>query len=333
MKQAVLVTPEFGKDKGGIQNWMYFVQKLLHFGGWKTDVYAYKEDHFLKKIGLLLKSKVYFLATWKMSFFIFPLVLLSKRPVFIFVHGNDILRLNIFQKKWISYLSGKPTVYFIANSKAIATIFYDELSSEVDLIQPPFMEIADHGPKIKENNNYIFLTISRLVKRKNIHRVIQALYRLKKEGLEFHYYIAGDGEEKKSLSLLVKNLSMENEIEILGRVSEDQKNSLYKRSNYFLLPSVYDDVTGSIEGYGIVFIEANSYGVPVLSGNSGGMVEAVIDQVSGLYCDGSEDDIVEKIKKLIKINFDAEELYQHAKKHDYKLQQQFLNFIEKKIDE
>lgn len=332
MKQAMIVTPEFGKDKGGIQNWMYFVQKLLHSGGWQTDIYAYKEDHFLNKIGLLLKSKVYFLATWKMSLFIFPIVLLSKRPVFIFLHGNDILRLNISQKTWINYLSGKPTVYFIANSKAIATIFYDEFSSEVDLIQFPFMEITDHGPKIKENNTYVFLTISRLVKRKNIHRVIRALYRLKQEGLEFHYYIAGDGEEKQDLSTLVKTLSMENEIEILGRVSEDQKSSLYKRSNYFLLPSVYDEDDGSIEGYGIVFIEANSYGIPVLSGNTGGMVEAVVEEVTGLHCDGSEDDIVEKIKKMIKISFEAEDLYQHAKKHDYKLQQPFLNFIEKKIN-
>lgn len=333
MKQAMIVTPEFGKDKGGIQNWMYFVQKLLNFRGWKTEVYAYKEDHILDKIGLLLKLKVYFLATWKMSFFLFPVVLLSKRTFFIFVHGNDILCLNKFQKKWIRYLCGKSSIHFIANSKAIAAIFHEEVKCNIDFVQPPFMEITDNHPKIKQNKTYVFLTISRLVKRKNIHRVIQALHRLKKEGLDFHYYIAGDGEEKKDLITLVKNLSMENEIEILGRVEEEQKMSLYKRSNYFLLPSVYDEADGSIEGYGIVFIEANSFGIPALSGNSGGMTEAVIDQVSGLQCDGSVDDIVEKIKKIIKIDFDGEVLYQHAKKHDYRVQQSFLSFIEKKIDE
>lgn len=333
MKQVLIITPEFGKDKGGIQNWMYFVQKLLHFRGWKTEVYAYKEDRISDKIGLLLTSKVYFLATWKMSFFIFPVVLLSKRNFFIFVHGNDILCLNIFQKKWIRYLCGKSGVHFIANSKAVATLFDKEVTCKVDFVQPPFMEIPDHHPKIKQEQSCVFLTISRLVKRKNIHRVIQALHRLKKEGVDFHYYIAGNGEAKKDIISLVKNLSMENEIEVLGRVSEDQKRILYKRSNYFLLPSVYDEADGSIEGYGIVFIEANSYGLPVLSGNTGGMVEAVIDRVSGLHCDGSVDDIVGKIKKMIKIHFDGEDIYQHAKKHDFRAQQPFMNFIEKKIDE
>ncbi len=333
MRQAMIVMSEFGKDKGGIQNWMYFVQKLLSFKGWKTEAYAYKEDHLLEKLGLLLTSKVYFLATWKMSFFIFPVLLSSKRTFFIFVHGNDILRLNMFQKKWIRYLCGKSKVHFIANSKAVATLFYKEIEHNVDLVQPPFVEIINHNLKIKHEMKRAFLTVSRLVKRKNIQSIIRALHRLKKEGLDFHYYIAGDGEEKRDIISLVKNLSMENEVEILGRVSEDQKKSLYKRSNYFLLPSIYDAADGSIEGYGIVFIEANSYGLPVLSGNTGGMTEAVIDEVSGLHCDGSVDDIFEKITKMLNIKFDAEALYQYAKKHDFRVQQSFMNFIEKKIDE
>ena len=249
MKQAMIVMSEFGKDKGGIQNWMYFVQKLLSFKGWKTEAYAYKEDHLLEKLGLLLTSKVYFLATWKMSFFIFPVLLSSKRTFFIFVHGNDILRLNMFQKKWIRYLCGKSKVHFIANSKAVATLFYKEIEHNVDFVQPPFMEIINHNLKIKHEMKCAFLTVSRLVKRKNIQSIIRALHRLKKEGLDFHYYIAGDGEEKRDIISLVKNLSMENEVEILGRVSEDRKKSLYKRSNYFLLPSIYDAADGSIEGY------------------------------------------------------------------------------------
>jgi len=82
----------------------------------------------------------------------------------------------------------------------------------------------------------------------------------------------------------------------------------------------------SIEGYGIVFIEANSYGVPVISGNTGGMKEAVINSVTGYHCNGTVLDIVDKILLAIETPFNINLIYKHALKHDYRNQLDFYIF-------
>jgi len=331
MRKALIVTSEFGREKGGIQNWMFYVHKLLGLHDFDIDVYAYKEDNPFRKIKQLLKSQIYLLATWKMSLFIIPALLLKQKTVFIFIHGNDILNLNRFQNFWLNCLCKQSQIYFIANSQAVAQIFYQVTKREIDLVQYPFLEIVKKYPETKACKIPVFLTISRLVKRKNIHHVLLALHKLKNEGLQFQYYIAGIGVEKETLMNLVETLSLSQEVQLLGAVSEKQKEELYIRSDYFLLPSVYDQADGSIEGYGIVFIEANAYGLPVISGNTGGMTEAVKDGVTGYQCDGTVDDIAQKIRKMLTTSFDGFLLYEYAQKHNYLKQKQFLYFIEKSL--
>ncbi len=329
MKKTLIITSEFGREKGGIQNWMFYVRKLLDIYGFDVNVYAYKENNLFGKLTSLFKSQIYFLATWKMSFFITPILLLKKRTIFIFIHGNDILNLNRFQKFWLSYLCGQPHIHFIVNSKAISKITEQEVKCNIDFVQYPFMEVEEQKLPIKPHKIPIFLTISRLVKRKNIYNVVLALGELKKEGLKFIYYIAGEGVEKGRLVTLVEKLHLQEEVKILGKVSEEEKKNLYLECDYFVLPSVYDEENGSIEGYGIVFIEANTYGLPVLGGNTGGMTEAIVDGETGFHCDGSMEDIKKKIIKLVDTNFDDNILYMHAQKHSYRKQEGFLKFIQK----
>ena len=331
MKKALIVTSEFGREKGGIQNWMYYVHKLLGEHDFDIDVYAYKEDNPFRKFKQAIKSQIYLLATWKMSLFIIPMVFLRQKTIFIFIHGNDILNLNWFQKFWLDYLCRQSHIYFIANSQAVSQIFSQMTKREIDLVQYPFMEITEKFSKIKTDKTPVFLTISRLVKRKNIHHVLLALNKLKDEGLKFQYFIAGKGIEKESLMKLVETLSLSEEVKLLGAVSEKQKEELYISSDYFLLPSVYDRTDGSIEGYGIVFIEANAYGLPVISGNTGGMTEAVKDGVTGYQCDGTVESIAQKIRTMLDTSFDSSLLYAHAQRHDYAKQKQFLHFIDKSV--
>lgn len=325
MKNIYLITPEIGRDKGGIQNWMYFVKKLLNI-----KHYAYKNDSISNLINAY-KSKVFILATWKMAFFIFPL-LLTNRKIFIFVHGNEILNLNFILKSTLHYLLLRKNTYFIANSNCIANLFFNSTKRKVDLIQFPFMEInSDKYCPTQGTNN--FFTITRLVKRKNIMNVIYAFAKLKKENFHFTYTIAGTGPELAKLQNLVEKLDLAKEIKLIGKVNEKEKENLYKASNYFLLPSIFDKENGSIEGYGIVFIEANSYGIPVLSGNTGGMLEAVENTKTGLHSNGEVDDIVIKIKELTELNFDINYIKYYAQTHDYLKQENFLTFLKDKINE
>jgi len=329
MEKFLLISPEIGKDKGGIQNWMYHVHKLLNTKKYILNTYSYKDK--ISTIFQNYNNNIFLLATWKMAIFLLPILFLKKKKIFIFIHGNEILNINFTLTYLLKYLVNRESTYFIANSHSIAELFYLETKRKIDFVQFPFMQIPSKQENlIKEPN--LFFTITRLVKRKNIKNIIYAFEKLKKEKFTFKYNIAGIGEEMQSLQNLVEQLDLTEEIKLLGKVDENKKDELYQNSSYFLLPSLFDKSDGSIEGYGIVFIEANAYGIPVLSGDTGGMIEAVIDTKTGLHSDGSIDDIYNKIKKLITYHFDTNYIYKHARKHDYLAQEEFLNFVESKIN-
>jgi phosphatidylinositol alpha-1,6-mannosyltransferase len=333
MKKICLISPEIGKDKGGIQNWMYYVKCLLVYNNYDLNDYSYKDSKLIKLVNVY-KSNVFILATWKMAIFILPMLLLTKKKVFIFVHGNEILNLNIILKSILHFLTKRKSTYFIANSQAISDLFFDIMQRKIDFIQYPFMKINKNSyEKNDKKKKNIFFTITRLVKRKNIKNVIYAFDKLKKEKILFTYNIAGNGPEIDDLIKLVSSLKLDKEVKFIGKVSEEKKEYYYQNSDFFLLPSVFDELDGSIEGYGIVFIEANAYSIPVLSGNTGGMLEAVINEKTGLHCDGSIIDIYNKIKKLIDMDFNSNYLYKHAKKHDYLDQKEFLSFFNRKLNE
>lgn len=330
MKKLRLITPQIGSDKGGIQNWMFFVKKLLLHEKYSIKHFAYKEDN---PIGILKShmDDVFILATWKMVVFILPIFFFTKKKIFIFVHGNEILKLNNLMSFFLKFIAKRRGVYFIANSCSISEIFMSVIGREVDFIQHPFMDIdVSNSDLIIEE---AFFTIARLVKRKNIRNVLYAFKKLKNEGLSFSYKIAGTGPELHSLKALVGELFLEPEVEFLGRITDQKKNECYASSKFFLLPSVFDEENASIEGYGIVYIEANAYGLPVLSGDTGGMLEAVIDGETGLHCDGSVNDIYLKLKLLLKIDFDKKRIFRHAINHNYLYQYGFVHFLNKKINE
>ena len=55
--------------------------------------------------------------------------------------------------------------------------------------------------------------------------------------------------------------------------------------NYFLLPTVSDPP--DVEGFGLVFVEAGRYGIPVIGGKGAGVDEAISDGVNGFLIDGN----------------------------------------------
>ncbi len=327
MKRFFLITPQKSREKGGIQNWMYHTAKLLAEAGYDVSVYAYREErpagyfeHFV--------CDALILATWKMALPLLPTLLVSKKDVFIFVHGNEIVDFSFFLKPLIDYLVRRKRTYFIANSNAVADLFFEHFGRKVDLVQHPFLEIHTGSPaKRAKEKGKRFLTISRLVKRKNIDTVIRAFAKLKEEGFDFLYEIGGTGPQRERLERLVCELGLEENVKFLGRLSEERKAVCYEETDFFLLPSIYDRQNGSIEGYGIVYIEANMYGIPVLSGDTGGMVEAVIDGVTGLHSDGSIEDVATKIVAMTRYPFDRRKILEHARGHDCRMQNGFLDFI------
>ena len=96
---------------------------------------------------------------------------------------------------------------------------------------------------------------------------------LKPKFPKIKYVSIGFGKEEENLLKLSKELSLEKEVTFLKDIDFNFKNALIAESNLYLMPSRIEKK--SVEGFGISFIEAASYGVGSIGGKDGGAPAAI----------------------------------------------------------
>lgn len=151
----------------------------------------------------------------------------------------------------------------------------DPVEQEVTLAQ---LEIVDQP---------IVLSVGRLVTRKGFDTLLHAWPQVQREVPNAVLVIAGDGPQALDLIHLSQELKIDRQVRWLGPVSQATLAALYDACTVFALPA-RNASGGDVEGFGMVFLEANSYGKPVLAGNTGGQPEAVLHQQTGLVVDSTE---------------------------------------------
>lgn len=137
----------------------------------------------------------------------------------------------------------------------------------------------------------VLLTVTRLVERKGIDMVITALPRVLQKIEEAVYVIVGDGPHRETLEKIVRVRGLQQQVIFIGSVTDGELAAWYTRSDIFVMPS-RELPNGDVEGFGIVFLEAGSFGKPVVAGNSGGISDAVQDGVTGFLVDPADDTMI-----------------------------------------
>ena len=130
------------------------------------------------------------------------------------------------------------------------------------------------------------ITVSRLDKRKSHQNILMTIKNLLPKFPNLKYISIGDGEEKEKLKNLKKELGLTNEVTFIYKSSEQEKLGLLEKADLLVMPSVV--YKKSIEGFGITFIEAASYGKPSVGGIFGGESDAIINGKTGYLCDGND---------------------------------------------
>jgi phosphatidylinositol alpha-1,6-mannosyltransferase len=148
------------------------------------------------------------------------------------------------------------------------------------------------------------LTVCRLVRRKGIDTVLQVLPALRAEMPDLCYRIVGDGPDRGYLEQVARDLDLLDVVKFLGRVSDDALPDIYRRSDIFVMPAREETTSASVEGFGIVYLEASASGLPVVAARSGGAVEAVIDGETGFLVPPDEPEAL--TRALRKLVLDAE---------------------------
>ena len=102
------------------------------------------------------------------------------------------------------------------------------------------------------------------------------------------YSIVGDGEERTALEDLVASRGLACHVQFLGEIADDRLVQCYQQCDLFVLPN--RQVGRDIEGFGMVLLEAQACGKPVIAGDSGGTAETMRIPDTGLVvpCDGPD---------------------------------------------
>ncbi|MFX1311002.1 MAG: glycosyltransferase family 4 protein [Promethearchaeota archaeon] len=225
-------------------------------------------------------------------------------------HGLDFMIQSYFSLKTF-YLKNLDKIivtnnrnkYFIKkihelDEKKIAVIYLGLITHEYEIneTKAQLRKKFDISP-----DSFVLLSVGRHTPRKKFDLVIRAIYeiiKLKPE-LKIKYYLIGEGPITQELKLLTKKLNLDKYVNFLGYCDHLKRNKYYKLSDLFLMPSIV--MKNSFEGFGIVFLEANYFKLPVIGAYSGGVVEAIIDGKTGfLIKPNNLNDLVEKISFLYK---------------------------------
>jgi len=134
----------------------------------------------------------------------------------------------------------------------------------------------------------VVLTVGRLQKRKGQDMMIRALPAIRRGIPDVLYAIVGDGDERQYLEELVAQAGLGGHVKFHGNLDDADMLPCYQQCDLFALPN--REVNGDIEGFGMVLLEAQACGKPVLAGTSGGTAETMSIPETGLVvpCDEPE---------------------------------------------
>lgn len=250
-------------------------------------------------------------------------------PYVVYAHGEEIqLYRQLFPEKHAISFVYQHANRIIANSSFTLErlLQLGVKSNNVHLIYPgvdtkvfrPGLPVDDWQHKLNLKGKRVLLTVSRLSERKGHDQVIRTLPKLLYKIPNLIYLIAGTGTESDHLKNLSASLGLENSIRFLGYVEDQLLPSLYNLADIFIMPN-RETVSGDIEGFGMVFIEANACGKPVIAGKSGGTESSVIHAETGFLVDGTNlDEISDTVLMLFEDNGLLRELGQNGRERAVK---------------
>lgn len=225
---------------------------------------------------------------------------LAGRPLLVYAHGEEITTwTQPWKARFLRFVYRKADAV-IANSEFTAQLLVEigVNHSRIHLIHPgvdlqacrPGLDTTGLRQRYQLEGKRVLLSVGRLSRRKGFDHVIKALPRILEQFPHAHHVIVGIGEDERYLRDLVRDLALDSHVTFAGAVGDDELPLWYNLCDCFIMPN--RRVENDSEGFGMVFIEANACGKPVIAGIDGGTGSAVLDGVTGIRIDGEDIDAV-----------------------------------------
>lgn len=216
-------------------------------------------------------------------------------------------------RRWDSTAASRPD-FIIAISGEVKNRINKYYKRRSDLIFPP-VDLPKKLDSKKLQSKY-HLVVSRLVKYKKVDLVVEAFNRIGK-----NLVVVGTGKEEKRL----KNKARDN-VKFVGEVGEKELAGYYSKARTLIIPQEED--------FGIVALEAQAYGVPVIAYEKGGVLDTVIPGKTGLFFKNqSPESIIKAVKDYdtsMHRNFVKRDLIINAKRFtNQRFRTNMIEFIKK----
>ena len=269
-----------------------------------------------------------------------------QKPVICVTHGLDLTFKNKFyQKFWLGVFLKKMDKLIAVGNETI------RVGVERGLDAQKFVFIPNGVDTEKFIANYSRTDLERMLDEKIAHKkIILTTGRLAvHKGIDWFckevvpkladnilYLIAGDGEKKKILQAIIIAKKLENKVKLLGRVSDTDLKILYNTADLYVKPNI--KVPGTMEGFGLVVIEAASCKLTVIAANLEGLKDAIRDGESGFLVESENaESYIEKITTLLADDAYRKEFGEKARTYvieNYswgKISQKYLEEIKKTL--
>jgi len=239
-----------------------------------------------------------------------------KIPYCVYIYGMDlvVMRHSIRKMKLIKLIL-KNAHTIIANSnwtknRAIQLkadenkiVVVYPCANKLDTVKIAQSELDNFKTEYNLVGKKILLSVGNLVTRKGHDMVISAMSEVIKEVKDIIYIVIGSGPNKENLIKQVEQTGLVDNVKFFFNIPNTILPKFYNIANIFIMPAreLKDQYnkTIDVEGFGMVFLEANLYGKPVIGGLSGGQSEAIQDNYSGLLVNPENiRDISQAILKL-----------------------------------
>jgi phosphatidylinositol alpha-1,6-mannosyltransferase len=296
--------------------------RVIRFKRWGVFTYVVR---ILMVVKLLLSNEFsFFLCSGK-----FPLWLIwvkwsfaPSAKSFCILHGSEINLSNRWLRKF-THASINKFEMIISVSKFTQSLLPNYILSDNNRLEviPNGLDYSDFliEDKIELLGDPVLLTVGHVTPRKGQHRLIKALRTLVKKYPNIRYHIVGQPVYKDEFKKLANSLGVSDYIDFHGSVKDHSMLwKYYKAADVFVLLSE-NQSSGDVEGFGIVALEANLLGVPVLGAKYCGVSDAIDNYNTGVMVDGdNSNEILEALDYCIK---NKELMHEKSKewalKHDW----------------
>ncbi len=277
-------------------------------------------------------------------FFSLPTGLLSfvpgkhrKMPYIVSLRGSDVPFYDIYNKKvhFFNLILRPANKYIWKKARQVValseglkmTVLRTAPNQQIEVI-PNGVETDIFRPmysKEPSNSKLRLITVSRLINRKGIDHILEALAKL--NGKKIKLLIVGTGNYENVLKKTCLELGLNDVVSFYGYCQRERLPELYNKSDVFILPSL-------AESFGIVFTEAMACELPIIAGRTGGVPELVKNENGILVEPGNVEEIKDAITRMkdsveMRINMGKENRKRVVKYYCWKsVAQQYLNYYE-----